>query len=1638
MKPSTEDRESAMRQLVLHAGTALTNSGYYEDDYDDPLRSLRSARSRYERAATNPARLDVFEDISSGYLNAIDQAWRPVYRLKHALYGKKNEDYVNVPAGDAVDYGDKVWQRVTASGFTREILVEGDTATVVYDPMKHDPVQIRMFLDDKHGVQEMKQWLQQFNVKLNPRLLEGEKVPDGFGSFREQTDQVPELVGLLTPEDFRKIDFGEPYNSIPEGNPEDYYDNTVNPDFDKWCKSTGVRVNYRVVVNNLRKAYGAVTGELRFETLVNVPADFFKWLDGSLDDPRKANKFPFTLASDFSRQGELGYGSDIPWPPAFASPTRTKKSLDSVQDIPGFQPRVNSKGWCITPNGGLFKPAGLKGTSNVVHGDLLIEREEKLDALSAEISRLRVAGDTSSPDTLSKITDLEKQLAAVKEGYNGRVMVVDWVNDKVFRYTTEGKESVDDLVGARALDAVTEARFLDMNLTANRIKGSIGSVVAKIDNWITTVEREDINNDPKLTPAEADRLMYYGSPRSREPEGMGLSNCLQQLLSFRNIPLKALAGVDVDNVFEDQPNGAMGARYAKRIASAFQRAYKADVDEVLDGWSDANRTGMYGWLFETLGSLSQRGYDDLRREATTDSERNVAQDKRRGDHTKIKLPNVTVRDGAFEALMPHQVDTFDVLKQHPKHAFLDISPGGGKTVILSVDAIKSLADGTAKRPLVVTTAELIPQFITEVNAVTNGRINAVPLRPNVIADVIRQQKLKGWRDFVKWVHSFPINTVFFCAYTDFSSSRVFFDDLDIYAEYGSVVRATYQYRQLIAACGFDYVAADESTFAKNPASNRAQGTASAMSRAEYTRPASGTLLNNTVVDLWGQTRMMVNGAVFGTIEEFSSAYAVMNGIITSSDKAVDLRKDLRRHAAVITKRKSDWAYLMPNFLSSFHQCKLTSKQTDYYNRLMTEAELEIRRELDKLKASGLTGDELEAKIMSILQHRLQTVEQFLVAPDVNKDFTHPKDEDGKLLPDLPSGDDLVSPEVRTADEIIDAHIASGRKDKVLVFGYHKVWSAHFMKHSKHAKRFLRYTAGDQDTIEKFKKSGKDATIVGMVADINGMKVGQNCQVAGRVLASQAMWSPGDWEQAISRMYRPDPRGIYNREVVNLDWIMPLNDKGEATLAVAKAARMMSKAISNALVSNADDATWLRIAPTFDNLPLLSMNLELVFDFKMTDAVGYFAGWNRLQDYENTQMQAKRRQVAERLESIHGVKLLDDNGRVKDVKEFLKLALVPVEDVGDMPGSRRVHTPWIDNAQPPDPHNLGLVLVQDQIEVQPGDVVMTEFGPGEVVGTRNDKQGNLSSLRVKTAVGVGNFSVQQVAATDLPEGKKQLRRMFQNLGKYAVIPRGVKTDPSVVKQAPASVAPTEIKRAPTLVVKPQETEEDVHDDADNPDELNLKVGVINGLPALYTKDEAKWLRNVSSEWVWVDPFVAVDFSSWRGANDFLADLVDAFFMDQTTYDRLLRGADDMKRGRSLRADRLPNPSIMKNFFLDTHKKLGKVEGLAVAKPYWISQGHGVRLVFSEKSHDPAVRQWLAKTGKSISGVRKVSRSNGLWINFFRSAKEAARDAKLVVDYAAKKNIPVDRKRINEELVGANEVITTMRRNSGSSGAEREKK
>jgi superfamily II DNA/RNA helicase len=150
---------------------------------------------------------------------------------------------------------------------------------------------------------------------------------------------------------------------------------------------------------------------------------------------------------------------------------------------------------------------------------------------------------------------------------------------------------------------------------------------------------------------------------------------------------------------------------------------------------------------------------------------------------------------------------------------------------------------------------------------------------------------------------------------------------------GTHVEFASQVLEFMKKFGFDYVILDESHKAKNPNRNTHKVIKQLFvsSTVAYARIATGTLIHNKLTDVVGQAALF-NSQIFRTPEEYESENMERVG----DTKVMKWRKDtprrareqLARHAAVITMKRKEWAFLLPVPIESFIPVSLEMPEED--------------------------------------------------------------------------------------------------------------------------------------------------------------------------------------------------------------------------------------------------------------------------------------------------------------------------------------------------------------------------------------------------------------------------------------------------------------------------------------------------------------------------------------------------------------------------------------------------------------------------------------------------------------------------------------------------------------------------------------
>lgn len=1216
----------------------------------------------------------------------------------------------------------------------------------------------------------------------------------------------------------------------------------------------------------------------------------------------------------------------------------------------------------------------------------------------------------------------DKDMLIEKYQLNNKLIYVDWVNDILAFTSSTGRIETIDLGGVVKLDPSTEYMFLSSPIYSSGILDYFAPVTRSV--------RE-------LSTSEA--IPYADSEEAKEMLNRFPANRIVEFLDqdIRMNPdvrltLMHILGYSIEQ-YEKYPD-------APAMLGAFRalvRLLRKKIDENLEFLVMESKYKALGIKYRITGiqyildTISEMKVEDVDKchQAYSDEK-----DKQLVDNTKktFEIPNLHIGKGGLSGFLPHQGRINSSLSKTPSTAILPISTGGGKTIQLTTDAIMGIVNRSVL-PLISTKGNLVRGMITEINAITKGKVNAIPFRPSTIRVALkRQNKINSWMAFYKWFTSLPPNTILVNSYSDFASKKKLFDELETMAGFADAPVYTNHYILLIKMLGIKMFVGDESHLIKNPSSARSRNSYAAFSQGDVRHIASGTFLSNTIADAVGQSRG-VNPYIFGDdVDNFAEIYGVSTGLIKNDEEAKVIKDRLRSTTAYHEASEEDWSYMLPMKDDIVDFAEMTPKQVQFYNLIMRnallmmmEAEKQKGKKKEKLETDDDDEDDdddddedeadaEERAFIAKAQVYLQKVEAWLAAPDEDEDYIRwiPVDADGNPTGEgVPSGDDLVSPKVRLADKYLDNHFSKYKgdlaKNKALVLGYNKVASKHFLRYSKYAKIALHYTSGDEEVIRKYENDDKKVLMVG---DETSIREGNNWQMTSIILRLQSVWTPGEHKQTIARMFRPDPRGKYNKDFVRHVWLMTATpDDQSPSLDEVKMARLISKIISLARFNYEGRQEWKRVSLEFDNMEMLRMNLDLIFRSKRDDLQGYFGSWKTFINWENSLNKSAKARIAQRLEQEFEEDLVDEDGNIRDINKFIKLAMYEVTSETTIKGSRKVWVPFYANAIPADPNNWGFEAVGTQ-DLAPGTVVYSSWGPAIVVST------TLRSAKIQIYDGRTIGVKRNTLFTVNPSKYKEFSSIVKSSSKWkseAMDINGVRSAKSIKKVQEIDDDEVELN------------DEDLENDDEDEDEDDLIdidpiAAIINGWPAILIMDDIPELKKIKG-WNRVDPFISVGFRSWKVAEKFLELFESKVHIDDAVYDALHDEMEEIKDGTALQLGRQINMKSFRDFFMDQKKRLGKTKkGKMIAKPYWIANETEIRLAFDIDSHDPKIISWLMRQ-KGVSGIKNVRKNEAMWINTFKTLNEAYNDLDNLNSIAN-----VDKAAIRQDMRELREVLQTLRK------------
>lgn len=1196
------------------------------------------------------------------------------------------------------------------------------------------------------------------------------------------------------------------------------------------------------------------------------------------------------------------------------------------------------------------------------------------------------------------------------------IVLVDWFNDVIVYTTTDGHLAVSRMLGFIPLDTSSEYVMLNTRLIDRRWTGILQNLCKIVDQLVTPQEAE------AELPVELRAPDAYNAGKILQKSFTNIMNDLRVRPLTRNLDpkdkefpyasstnalIKHIFGVDTDEL--PAYEAGMAQHAAAWLRAASKPAKKRDITMAM-----MNRlVGVEYFLRMAPIFFKDNAFEDVRKEWNSERDRR----KNQPLLADIDVPNLDAGYGkGLQAWQPHQIRNFSNMSSGANTGLATVSTGGGKTLLQLVDILLSLEKNPKWRPLVITKPRLVKNMIAEINWATKGKVNVVSLRRSQLAYLKTQLGINSAEGLLKWVRSFPPNTIFICGYTDFSRNTQIYTDLEVPDRVLLHDVALPQFLHLLRIIGFDIMRCDESHSIKNLASRRSRYSFSLLAQAKSKTLLSGTTVNNTAVDLLGQGYAL-NPMMFGdNVEEFKEEYNLPGGLIKTDEASFKLNTRLRLFTQVTTATEEDWAFLLPDLFDSVIAPEMTPKQAEFYAILMKRAEIELRAKTgaDENADDDEADDEEESEeaFLMKLDAALVHVEQFLVAPDKNLEYVNWSKK--------PTGDDLISPCVRAIDgqlaRVYADRAADHTNNKTAVFGINKVASDHFMRHTKFRDLCMHYKAGDEEVIRQW-KANPDVYI--LVADSTSIREGENMQMLSRIYDMQATWTPGDFKQLLARMYRPDPKGVYAKDRVDHYWVVP-NHKGiQPSLATVKLARMISKTISLARFRYQNDPRWAEISHQFDDLDLLTMNLETVFESTHNDLAPYFTAYSQYVSWEREINIKARIRLAEEVEAETGLRLVDDRGNVLDRALFLKSVMKEAKSTKVIPGTKRVFVPWERGALPADMHGMFLTMLgKDKIER--GAFVLTEYGPGIVQNVGDNqldielfgrKKVKLYRDRVAVPNGEGvqkmDALIRNPSAWGAETFVKEIASFTNIHPDDSLAPKGGKGKtpaiaPTTMVVRPPPSAPIVRLRdlinapKPPKVVEPEPEEDDEEEELTPISEDDIAVQVLNGMPALLLYDAPSGVENYG--WQPLSAFTGVTFTSWATAESFIQSMAKKFAISKSALDTLYAEMEEFQQGKTLRLQKRVTEQQARNFFISNHRKLSQAsDGRERVNPYWMAIGRNIYLAFSSQSHSQRVFTWLkTMVSKNVGKIKPLKEVDELHVNVFNTLAEAIADLKQLAE------------------------------------------
>lgn len=802
----------------------------------------------------------------------------------------------------------------------------------------------------------------------------------------------------------------------------------------------------------------------------------------------------------------------------------------------------------------------------------------------------------------------------------------------------------------------------------------------------------------------------------------------------------------------------------------------------------------------------------------------------------IVMPGGRQSSGDKSGMMmfPHQGVASALAKNHPPVIVYDISAGGGKTTIGILDYGNCVHDKVVTRPgFIICPDGLVGNWVEDLHKHTEGRWNAIPINSDVYG-------LWGDERLTELILKAPINTVVVVGNSFLSKTG------RAQLVIGNSIENTSNAVEFVKKFQPEWVFLDESHRARNERSNihRMVKNIFTISSVKYVRIGTGTLIQNVMSDIVGQTALF-NSQVFGTRDDFDDEFkeeiADVNGkTITDyrDNTPIESRKRLGEFVTVISAKRKEWAFMLPDPIESFltvafEDPELPNDEAGRAHRMFYDAVL--KQTLEELKVNptvkklikGNKEDDEEDDDSSDTDNDVETHKQDGIDVSDSSDDDSTKNDafeavlrpylqrlerlltdpfgDEELLPvakeffgDNVNQDNYVTSKVRKIIERLKMHFTqvewrkggtyssldmADYEGKTYVFRSHEykgkssdlsttpppldnvnwkeqergkviifcrftrsvdaIFRALPKEYQAMATRFHGEVGSKWDNLDSFKK---DPKVKILIANEMGISEGHNLQMATRFIRAESPWAPGELDQSMSRIFRPDVGGKYARQVIFLDWIVC-----DGTLEICKMGRLVSKMLKKTQFDELYNEKFYKDLNPL-NLPIIKMSLDNIAELNSINALCHVAGVGSAgKPHEHSYIGQYMYLVQERASEF------------KEMRETKRAEMIPVKSVAMPEGSRIIDcTPWVANMYVPDRHDEGLVplktvLSEDEdpltqaTKADPralvNQYVRTEFGIGIITGVHRggSEAIGISSLNIKLldSGNIENFRISSV-------------------------------------------------------------------------------------------------------------------------------------------------------------------------------------------------------------------------------------------------------------------------------------------------------